>query len=73
MTEPNPPQRPNYRAEARDVIARLHGSTRRDRVAFVYGYVIALHAMANALPPPEFYRLHGLASALHDICSEDFR
>ena len=64
---------PNYRAEARAILARIPGSTPRDRIAFVYGYVLAFQSVAHYLPPVEYFRVHGIATALHTICTEEMR
>ena len=69
MTRPLSPAR----AEARALLARLQGSTRRDRVAYVAGFVTAVRIAAPSLPTHELYRLRAIATALHEICGEDYR
>lgn len=68
MTMPTP----NPRAQARHLLSRLTGASRRDRAAYVAGFVAAFNAMAGALPAVEYGRLGALAAALHDICAEEY-
>lgn len=66
MPEPNP------RIQARALFGKLSGASRRDRAAYVAGFVAAFNAVAGALEPVEYARLSALATALHDICSEEY-
>ncbi len=65
----NPP--PDYQSQAQELLARLVGSTRRDRIAFALGYAVAFNAMADALTPHDFIHHRHLAAAIHTMCSED--
>jgi hypothetical protein len=65
MPEPNP------RTQARVLLAALTGSSRRDRVAYLAGFVAAFKTIAGAIPTLEYSRLHAIADAMHDICEEE--
>ena len=63
----------DYTAQACTLLDRLIGSTRRDRVAFAYGYILAFDAMASALPPRDLAHHRNIATALHNLCAEELQ
>ncbi len=59
-------------AGAKDLLDRLGGATKRDRAAFLFGYILAFDAMAPYLPREHLARHLGHALALQQICAKDF-
>jgi len=60
-------------AEAQGLLARLVDASRRDRAAFVLGYILAFDAMAPHLPADELQRQLARARVLHALSEREYR
>ncbi len=75
MTRPTDrvPVPDGYRDLASAILAKLPEATRRDQMAFAYGYVVAFEAMASVLPSRRLIHHRFLALALIELSAEEPR